>query len=166
MNIREIIQEIAGTSSNKSIYAKIKDVNTSKETCTVTTLLDDMDLFDIRLTGEGLGGVLYIPKIGSVVGVNLINETDGYITMFSELTSIKIGDGTNGGLVKITDLVTKINNIENDINNLKNIFSAWVTVPNDGGAALKAAASTWYASQITNTNVNDIENNTIQHGNL
>ena len=78
---------------------------------------------------------------------------------------IELNGSNYGGVVKVGDLVDKINTIERDINKLKLAFSTWVTVPNDGGAALKAAAATWYAAQLAITTSSELENTTLSHGN-
>lgn len=100
----------------------------------------------------------------------LFNE-DGNILIYHkdgkkiELTAdeIKLNGATNGGLAIVNDVVDKLNNLENDINTLKTVFSTWVVAPTDGGAALKAAAATWYASMFTPTVEADISNNEVLH---
>jgi hypothetical protein len=76
--------------------------------------------------------------------------------------NIIFNNGTLGGMVKVEDLVTKLNNLENDINSLKNVFSTWTPVPNDGGAALKTAAGVWFGQQLTPTQKSDLENEKIK----
>lgn len=70
--------------------------------------------------------------------------------------------GQNGGMVKVVDNVNRLNLIEQDINNLKSAFTTWVVVAEDGGAALKAAAATWFGKQLTETQRSDIENTKVQ----
>lgn len=43
----------------------------------------------------------------------------------------------------------ELDKLKDDINSLKTVFSGWVTVPQDGGAALKTAAGTWYGSPVS-----------------
>lgn len=66
-------------------------------------------------------------------------------------------------MVKAEQLAQRINAIEKDINTLKNVFSAWVTTPNDGGAALKLAAAAWAGSLLTLTQRSDYENGKVKH---
>lgn len=49
---------------------------------------------------------------------------------------------------------TELDKLKDDINSLKTVFSGWIVVPNDGGAALKTAATTWYGSPVV---VNTVE---------
>jgi len=51
------------------------------------------------------------------------------------------GDADNA--VRFKPMADSINELKDSVNDLKTIFTSWVTVPNDGGAALKAAAATW-----------------------
>ena len=62
------------------------------------------------------------------------------------------------GLVKLSDLITKLNNLENDINNLKTAFTSWLVVPSDGGSALKTISATWAGANLTPTVEADLEN--------
>jgi hypothetical protein len=168
MTTREIIRELArsdGDDIYENLFAKVVSVDIPSKTCTVNTIADEMDLFDIRLIADSSDGVLFVPAVDSVVGICMINEVEGYVTLFSSLTSIKFSDGAHGGLIKITDLVTQLNNLESDVNDLKQVLSTtWTPVSNDGGAALKAAAATWAAATLTETLNADIENTTITHG--
>lgn len=75
---------------------------------------------------------------------------------------IIFNNGTLGGMVKVNDLVTKLNTIEADINTLKAAFSAWAVVPGDGGAALKAVAGAWFGQQLQPTQVSQLANQKIK----
>jgi len=132
--------------------------------CTVKSRITESTYSDIRLQSQAGNGVYLVPAVGSVVLVQWINDTAGYVAMYSDVESIKFLDGSYGGLIKIEDLVSKINNIESDINDIKTVFQTWVAVSGDGGAALKAAAAAWYGSPITETQKADIENDKITHG--
>lgn len=75
---------------------------------------------------------------------------------------ISINGANLGGLVKIESLISKLNTIEQDINNLKTTFSTWTPIPNDGGAALKASISSWASSQISLSAKSDLENEKVK----
>jgi hypothetical protein len=72
--------------------------------------------------------------------------------------NITFNNGTLGGLVKLNDLVAKLNTIESDLNTLKAAFSAWAVVTGDGGAALKAVTAAWYGQILQPTLPVDLEN--------
>ena len=77
--------------------------------------------------------------------------------------SIELNGGDNGGLVNVKDLTDKLNNLEKDINKLKQVFTAWTPVPQDGGAMLKSGITTWATQQLVQTQVSDIEDDKITH---
>lgn len=166
MTIPEIINSMVGDGGYENLLATVVSVDTDAKTCEVTTLKDEMTIFDVRLIANNGDGVLMTPSVDSIVGVCMINEIEGFVSLYSQVDSIKWGDGANGGLIKISDLVAQINIIETDLNTLKTAISGWVAVPNDGGAALKTATTAWAGASLTNTVNADIENDTITHGDL
>lgn len=114
--------------------------------------------------GEPDKGILITPAVGSSVIVSRIGESDElFVEMFSEADAVQFNGGKNEGLVKVVELTAKLNSLESDLNALKNVFTAWVTVPSDGGAALKTAAATWAGQKLTKTTKTEIQNNKIKH---
>lgn len=164
MDIREIILEIVKDKFEDAFGIVCTVTAVDGTTCTCSPIDDSADIEDVRLQAQTGNGILLVPPVGSKVVVQMINDVEGVVVMYSELESIKFLDGSFGGLIKINDLVTKINAIQTDINNLKSAFNSWVTVPNDGGAALKTAAASWSGSNLPTLNVNDIQNDKITHG--
>lgn len=73
----------------------------------------------------------------------------------------QFNDGTNGGLVLVNKEVARLNKIEQDINALKQVFTSWVVAPNDGGAALKTAAATWFGQPLVETVPDDVQSKVI-----
>lgn len=69
------------------------------------------------------------------------------------------GDADN--MVRYSQIERSINELKDDITTLKSVFSGWVTVPQDGGAALKLASATWFATplveDITQAKINEIK---------
>lgn len=187
-NISRNIKRIAGTlSKNHSpiMMGKVRSVDVDSCTCSVELTTDDADnptpsvLFNSILNNTM--GLLIEPAIGSTVWVAEIDGEGKYgIVKYGEITKVTISinetkltitnseivlnDGSLGGLIKIESLVQKVNALENDINTLKQIFTAWSPIPNDGGAALKTAAASWYAALLNLTVVSDLENPKIKHG--
>lgn len=123
---------------------------------------------------------LYAPTLqqGNAVVVGYINknqiadvgetrifstDSDGELKTYIHLLNdgvMEIG-GDADFMVRFGPTKANIEELQNDINNLKSIISAWVPVPNDGGAALKAALSSWYGSalveQIDNAKIDEIK---------
>lgn len=79
----------------------------------------------------------------------------------SPLGKTTYNGGKQGGVPLVVPLTQALQSIQNDINNLKTVFSSWTPVPNDGGAALKAAAGAWFTKQLPVTQQTDIANTLI-----
>ncbi len=124
-------------------------------------ILDDVMLQKVS-TAEG---VLMLPKVGSIVAVDWIDSTTAYIAMWSELESVAVRGSEFGGLVKVEQLVSSLNALEQDVNDLKNLLGSVVAVPQDGGAAILAALAAWTAQSLPESQRADLENETITHGN-
>jgi len=133
--------------------------------CDCSPINGDADIIGVRLQASTTTGILITPSNESTVIVSLLANGSAFVSMYSDIDSIQLNGSNYDGLVKINDLVTKLNNLENDLNTLKTAFSSWVTVPNDGGAALKVATASWYAASLTPTVKANIENPLITHGN-
>lgn len=118
----------------------------------------DSDVVVVDVDGDG---VYTIVRYGKIDRVKVkIGDTEELIV--TEGTVIFNG-GSNGGMVKVAALVEKVNALENDINTLKTVFSGWTVAPTDGGGALKLAAATWFASNLTPTTANDLKNDNVKH---
>lgn len=171
--IARAIKAITGDNGGTALFtAEVKSVE--GETCTV--LVGELEVPDVLLTpaDEGADGKLLItPKEGSQVTVADLSGGElrhlavvhwGEVEKISlTADSIELNGGDNGGLVKIEALTDKINNIEKDINKLKQAFTTWVPVPQDGGASLKGGVASWAAQQLVQTQVSDLEDDKITH---
>lgn len=171
--IARAIRAITGGNGGTALFtAEVKSVE--GETCTV--LVGELEVPDVLLTpaDEGADGKLLItPKEGSQVTVADLSGGElrhlavvhwGEVEKISlTADSIELNGGDNGGLVKIEALTDKINNIEKDINKLKQAFTTWVPVPQDGGASLKSGVASWAAQQLVQTQVSDLEDDKITH---
>jgi len=171
--IARAIRAITGGNGGTALFtAEVKSVE--GETCTV--LVGELEVPDVLLTpaDEGADGKLLItPKEGSQVTVADLSCGElrhlavvhwGEVEKISlTADSIELNGGDNGGLVKIEALTDKINNIEKDINKLKQAFTTWVPVPQDGGASLKSGVASWAAQQLVQTQVSDLEDDKITH---
>ncbi len=95
-------------------------------------------------------------------GVVLDGETTGFVVGMCK-GQIVMNGGEYGGMVKVGDMVSRLNAIEDDLNAIKRVFSAWKPVAQDGGAALHGAAAQWAAQSLTKTRVANIEDEKIRH---
>ena len=166
-DIKNKLQKICQPKGLRLYFAEIVSIQ-DDTTCTVK-LEDDLQLSDVRLrsvVNSEKSGIVITPAVGSVV---LVADLSGgklssmAVIMYSEIDKIEINGGKNGGLINIEDLVSHINTIEDDINTLKTAMSGWTPTPQDGGAALKGAVTSWAGQSITKTKKSDIEDDKIKH---
>jgi hypothetical protein len=180
------IQQAAGTYQKDTAgfaLCEVISVDEAARTCKVRTINGKSVLTyeGVQLMAGVNDGMLLIPTVESQVYISFSKVNTPFVSMFSQLDKvlfvvgemdiqvtkdgIELNGSNYGGIVKVVDLVSKINTIERDINSLKTAFTTWVVAHNDGGAALKAAAATWYAAQLAITTESELENTTLSHGN-
>ena len=186
--IRNKIRAMTGQKTPLLLTGKVESVD--GETCTVT--VGDLKLTDVRLRSVVNGEdskLLITPKKDSYVTLidlsGELRETE--VIGYSEIEAIDIetggdinikckGDtnidcdgtvtfngGGNHGLAKVESVTQKLNALENEINLLKQIFTAWMPIVYDGGASLKTATATWAAQSLSATRCEDIENDKVKH---
>lgn len=120
----------------------------------------------------GFGYVDIKPKKDTLCLIGILEGKENYSFLINaeEVEEVEmnfgkmtINDGKNYGIVKIAELVKKINKLESELNNLKTVFKTWAVAPSDGGLALKSAASIWAGKTIITTKQSDLENDKIKH---
>jgi hypothetical protein len=162
MTVREAILRIVEDKFRVE-YGRIctvKSVDTTTLTCTVETLDTDAEITEVRLqAGEGVG-LIMIPKVGSIVIVMEVVRFDYAVVLYSEIDSIKMLDGSFGGLVKVGVLVSRLNEVEDKLNTLLSIYNSH-THP----AHLTPTPSR-VTGQVAKTTRADIENTLVTHGKL
>lgn len=122
----------------------------------VVLLTDDIESVEIAIGDDKTTAVLDEDGVRINVGDNTSAELSN--------DGIVFNGGDNNGMVKIQELVDKINAIEDDLNSLKAVFStAWTVAPNDGGAALKGAATGWSNQKFVKTQKSELENTKVKH---
>lgn len=157
------------TSSACLRWVEVLSVDENEKTMDAKGVSDELEYFNIEL---GSGSVILYPVAGSICLIGIVEgmETNGFLISATEVekievtasTEIILNGGTLGGLVKVQELTDKLNLIEKDINKLKQGFSSWAPTPQDGGAALKSALASYSGSKLTETKVEDIENEKIK----
>lgn len=159
--------EVTGADRPMVLFRIMEVVYVSGDLCTAR--LGDLEIPGIRLAsveGGAAGGIAVTPARGSailVADISLGELRELVAVAYSEVDAIAFQGGENGGLVIAGGVAGRLNAIERDLNTLKTVFKSWVTVPNDGGAALKAASAAWAGQQLTETAAGDIENEKIKH---
>lgn len=161
MEIREAIQKIAKDGFNPTRCRVAKVLSVESDTCTVELLDTETQVSDVRLQTESANGVYYKPAVDSFVIVASIEDFEYVVIMYSALDEIKFLDGSYGGLVKVEDLVTKLNNLENKVNDL-------ITFINTHSHASNGASPSpiYLGGTLTTTVRANIENTKVTHGNV
>lgn len=167
------LQRMVKTITRGSVIVdgKIISVDETAFTCDVEVgdSVSSSIFYDVplRVLVSNQASVVEIPETGtncvicfrdSNIGRPQILMIHKALKLLVKCDNIVFNDGTLGGMVKVNDLVTRLNTIENDINTLKSAFSSWTVVPNDGGGALKSAATAWYGQTLSPTQVSQLEN--------
>lgn len=125
-------------------------------------------------------GFVVVPKVNTEVLFGFIgdsinqsfvikvNEVERILVKTEQMSLEILGDkiklnGDNlGGIVKADELKNQVDKNTAILQALQNAISTWTPVPNDGGAAWKAAASSLVNMQ--RANLNNIKNNKVLHG--
>lgn len=182
-NLRNIIRQLVQPDGETvALVCTVDAVDKSARTIDCSPINEGAPLLGVNLQAnqEAKYGLCLFPEIGSFVVVGFIAGGAAGVVLLTEkieAAEIVIGDtsavmdadgitfngGNFGGIVKVEDLTNRLNLIENDINELKTVFSSWVVAPQDGGAALKTAASSWCGSSLTPSQRGDYENSKVKH---
>ncbi len=184
--IRKAIRKIIGEPKVQVQEGTVESVNWDKRSC-VVKLSDGRKFFDVRLRAvvdDSKNGLCLKPKVNSAVLVNLIEnqEMNAYVSGFTDVEAIELegesdvdvifNKGNNDGVVKVKEVVKKLNVIEKDLNKVKTAFqTALNTIVNEPGngapsafqTALKAALLEWDGAQLTETQQDDLENTKFKH---
>jgi hypothetical protein len=180
-NIRDLLRDITNdkTAQIYSVAVKITAVDETARTCDCEPLNGDPEFFDVRLQSviSGADGFVLIPAVDSVGIVTFVNNTTGYLATCSKIDKmivksdveilidcedIKFNGGSNGGLIKINDLVSKLNAVEQKVNDLITACSSVVVALAPAGTFPLASFFT-SVTPLTPTQTTDIENDKIKH---
>ena len=167
--IRKAIRQLAGTDNidGVSVFeATVLSVDEENFTCEVETIGDNATtkIPDVRISAESNDGFKLVPKVDSTVIVTITKRGVAFVSMVSDVDRIVLLDGSYGGMVKISDLVTKLNNLENKVNDILSAFNAHTHAGVTVGSGSTATTTTPITGSLTPTNVTDIENDLIIHG--
>ncbi|MBD5345470.1 MAG: hypothetical protein HDR90_10940 [Bacteroides sp.] len=117
----------------------------------------------VLLTEKIESAEIVIGDTSAVISADGVRIDVGDISANLSKSTVTFNGGDLGGLVKVENLTKRLNIIENDINELKTIFTTWSPLAQDGGAALKTAAISWFGSKLTPSQRSDYENEKVKH---
>lgn len=117
---------------------------------------------------EGTDGVIITPSVDSWVIVSRIAGSDElFVEMFSQVDSIVIDGGYNGGLIKINEHTAKINELVDALNKLITAFNDHIHSVSTAGTATAQSGITQAVvskvSQAVKLVASDYENVKIKH---
>ena len=154
MNIREAIQQMTKdpVSFKGMRLGTVVSIDDVARTCVVNVLDSETDIPGVRLHVSGISenGAYYKPAIDSLVGIMPLFSFEYAVVLYSKISEIVFLDGSFGGIVKVEDLTTKLNNLENKVN----AIITW-------GATVSPPLTT---PPLVTTNQAEIENPLITHG--
>lgn len=163
-SIKEAIRGLSKTDDViYSILCKVASVDTTNNTCDCEPIDESADLLDVRLMSQSSTGFLIIPKVDSIVVVTMMNKYTGYVSLYSEVEEIQLNGKNFKGLVKIEDLVTKINNLEDLVNNILTTLKA-TTIPLAPSGTYPFASLYTSLNTLITTQKSDLENTSVSHG--
>ena len=168
-NIADLIKKLAET--NDEIYSVVcKVVKVDGEEAELAPVNGDANILGVKLiAGTSETPLLITPAADSIVIATFLSKDTAFISLYSEIETIKLRGDQFGGLIKVEELVKKINRLEDGLNDLiskynSHIHTTTATVgatPTPGVIAPPVATG----SPITpNTQKGDIENEKVLHG--
>lgn len=155
------------------VACKVDSVDSNNNTCNVTPADGSPQFHNVRLRSiidNNQQGFIPIPKVGSWVLVGCISEIDAYrfVILYQEFDmwkiicdNIQLNGDQFGALIKIDELVKKINRLEDIVANHQHTYIS------SGSPAVTTQVpgpSTTSQVILMNTTVNDLANNNVKHG--
>ena len=173
-------------SDQNQIYSKqcvVSSIDADKRICTCSPTDGGADILEVRLEsditinsdGDAVDsnpkGFFIVPEINSLVVVTFLSKTEAFLSAYTEISDViaiqgqfTFNDGSNGGLIKISDLVNRLKEYEALFTQLNTDFTSWTPVPQDGGLALKTILSAGFLTKtIPSSSDSDFENENVKH---
>lgn len=162
--LHEHLRRIAGGAPATLFQGVVTQV--SDLTCEVS--IDGLHVPDVRLrasTEVDGAQLLMRPAVGAVVIMGTLTGDLDHLVVLSmdRAEEVIINGGELGGLIKVQELTKKLNTIESELNNLKQLFASWVPVKGDGGAVLRGLLGSWAGKRLTLSKREDYEDTKVTH---
>lgn len=145
------VQKMTGTFREDKVSMLLGTV-VSIQGNTCTCIIDDeLELPNCHLQSTVCDGFLLIPAVGSSVVILNSKKNDPIVVSFGDLDhvylqvgessievaksgEITLNDGNLGGLVKVADIVAKLNNLENKVNSIISNYNSHLHSNGNGGS--------------------------------
>jgi GTP cyclohydrolase III len=175
------IQKAAGTWLKdlvEFIPVTVVSVDEGAYTCVCKGLEDtDAQFEDVYLSAEPNDGLIQIPSVDSTVIVAQTRYNKTYVVMFSDITKVilvigqssltitdglfEFNGGDNFGMVLVSALVTKLNNLENKVNDLVTFTQTHTHTGVQTGGGTSGTTASPVTGTLTPTTRANIENTKI-----
>ena len=181
--IRELLKDIVGK-ERSVMLGSVVSTDENKGLCAVSPVGSEVTINDIRvrsLSDKG-NGIYIIPKKDSKVLIENIDGADNYhvleygeiskiiyksstnkLVIDSENDEILVNEGKNGGLIKIQDLVKKMNEVEKKLNTVISKFNSHTHSGVTTGGSVSGTTPNLIPGTLQPTKVNEIENKKVKH---
>ncbi len=167
-DISELIRILAGTNDSDTVIlvdAEVVSVDTDKRNCKCTIITGKaQNEITVRLMSAVGDGILIKPSVESTVSVLMSKKVDPIIFQYSDIDEIIILGGDLHGLIKIEDLVKKLNNVEKALNTHITKFNTHTHTGVQSGGSSTAVPAATDTQHLTETTQQDLENKNISHG--
>lgn len=171
-DIKKAVKKLADTGEEVySILCRVDSIDLTAKTCYCLPLDGGADISDVSLICDAKTGFMIIPTLQSIVMVTMQNKSTGFVGMFSQVDFIHLNGSNFSGIVKVTELVQKLNALEafeNTVIAAKNLIAAAaISAPTTPvtNATLAAFIVGISATPAVLTTITQLENNTVKHGN-
>lgn len=183
-DIKNLIRQLAQPDGETvALVCTVDEVYKDTRTIDCTPINEGAPLLGVNLQAnqEADYGICVFPEKGSYVIVGFVADgAAGVVLTTEKIEAAEVVIGDNSAIIDADGIRLKTANMSADFNaddiilnggnlnglvkidNLKKIFSAWKPVPNDGGAVLQGAATSWAGATLTETKRSDYENEKIK----
>lgn len=184
-DIATAVKKLSGTDNMdnvKYIVCTVVSVNESERKCDVSTVSNagEMILEGVSLMAEIDDGDLRLPAIDSTVIVSYSDNVAPFVVQWADIQKwlmivgnsgiditsdlIKFNDGSYGGLVKVIELTSRLNDVENALIELKTKYNTHTHTGVTTGGGTSGTTAAVLTNTVTNTTRQDIENSNTIHG--
>lgn len=166
---KELIDALRSiTKPNNNGFSKVctvDSVDLTNLTCYCVPINDDADIQEVRLMANNDNGFLLIPKVDSIVVVSFLSDSSAYVSMVSKVSEIQLNGTNYGGLIRVEELTTKLNNLENAFNQHLTLYNVHTHAGVMAGSSTTTPVVVPDTQTLTPTVETDLENTTVLHGN-
>jgi hypothetical protein len=160
-NIRELLQLITGA-EQPVFEGEVLSVN-SDRTCKVKIIDSELTLNKVRVQALASYTSGIYPKLkANTKGIVMFVGQVPYMVITGETEEVSINGDQHGGLAIVSNLVNKLNAIENKVNSIISAHNGHQHPDPSSGST--GTPSIIVEGTLNNTQTSDIENDKVKHG--